>query len=293
LGCFRQLICSTGLYDGVMSESPYYIVNAFTAEGQHGNPAAVVVDANDVTEASMQSMATRIGLSETAFVQDSNVATRRVRFFTPTTEIDLCGHATIATWSLLHQLGKMPKGVYTQETGAGILAVDVQDELTFMEQAKASFYEAIPAAEIAPLLGITVQECSKTLQPRIVSTGVKDLLVPIADKAVLAKVRPDLGAITRFSEQHDISGFHVFTLLGGGESIAAARNFAPKDGIPEESATGTSNGALLCYLRQQGVLPRKQTYRIEQGEAMGELSYVYGRFIDDVVWVGGQATRVS
>jgi PhzF family phenazine biosynthesis protein len=276
-----------------MSETPYHIVNAFTAEGQHGNPAAVVVDTNALTEVAMQSMAAKIGLSETAFVQDSDIADYKIRFFTPTTEMDLCGHATIATWSLLHKLGKVPTGSYVQETGAGILAVDVQDNLTFMEQAKAAFYETVSAADIAPLLGITTEECSETLPMRVVSTGVKDLLVPITDKMVLAGLRPDLDGIEAFSKQHDISGFHVFTLLDNEQSTAAARNFAPKDGIPEESATGTSNGALLCYLKQQGVLPQKEVHRIEQGEAMGQLSYIYGKFVGDTVWIGGQATIIQ
>jgi predicted PhzF superfamily epimerase YddE/YHI9 len=78
-------------------------------------------------------------------------------------------------------------------------------------------------------------------------------------------------------------------LLEQSESIASARNFAPVDGIDEEAATGTSSGALLCYLQKYGRLPQQDMYRIEQGEAMGCLSYIYGTFVDNIVWVGGNA----
>jgi PhzF family phenazine biosynthesis protein len=188
-------------------------------------------------------------------------------------------------------LGEVPMGVHTQETGAGILEVDIQKTgLTFMEQTKATFFEEIPRSEVATILSISEEDFNPALPPQIVSTGIRDLLVPVQSKAVLARLRLNLPAITAFSEQHDISGFHMFTLLEGEGSLASARNSAPRDGIPEENATGTSNGALLCYLRRRGMLPTQPVYRIEQGEAMGQLSYVYGMFKGDIVWAGGEAT---
>jgi len=274
--------------------SEVHIVRAFTANGEHGNPAGVVVAADNLTDQAMLKQADSIGLSETAFVCDSDRATKKVRFFTPTVEEPLCGHATIATWSLLHQMGAITAGSYTQETKAGILAVEVQNTgLVFMEQAPAAFYDNIAPANIASMLALDTADLSSVLRPQIVSTGIKDLLVPVRDKVALSRIQPDLAAIARFSKQHDISGLHVFTLLGGGESLASARNFAPADGIPEECATGTSNGALLCLLKSRGLLPAQPTYRIEQGESMGQLSYVYGTFKGDVVWIGGYATSAS
>jgi PhzF family phenazine biosynthesis protein len=271
-----------------------YIVNAFTAEGQNGNPAGVVLGADDLSEQDMLRIAASIGLSETAFVSKSTKATRRVRFFTPTVEVPLCGHATIATWSLLHQLSLVPVGMHTQETGAGVLKVTVRDDgLVFMEQATAEFFDEIAPVEVAGFLGIDVADFDMTLRPQIVSTGLRDLLVPVANRQVVAKLQPDLEGIAAFSRQHDISGFHVFAMLGKELSLAAARNFAPADGIPEECATGTSNGAMLCYLRANNVLPQQATYRIEQGEAMGRLSYIYGTFKGARIWIGGEATTIE
>jgi PhzF family phenazine biosynthesis protein len=267
-----------------------YIVNAFTAKGKNGNPAGVILRADDLDEQRMLAIAASAGLSETAFVSESNCATHRVRFFTPIIEEPLCGHATIATWSLLHKLGKLKVGTFTQETQAGLLKVEIQDDgLVFMEQAKVVFSEEIAPTEIANLLGITEDDFHATLLPKIVSTGIKDLLVPLANKSVLAKLQANLDGVADFSRRHGISGFHAFALLNESKSVASARNFAPADGIAEECATGTSNGALLCYLKDRNSLPERDIYRIEQGQAMGRLSHIYGTFRDGIVWVGGEA----
>jgi PhzF family phenazine biosynthesis protein len=272
-----------------MSEN-LHVVNAFTANGENGNPAGVVLGADSLSRAAMLSIAATLGLSETAFVSESDTATYKVQFFTPELEEPLCGHATIATWTLLHELEGLSSGAYTQETEAGLLEVAIHDDgLIFMEQTAASFYEEIIATDIADMLGLQEIDFHDTLPPQIVSTGIKDLLIPIVDSSVLKKLKPDFGAISAFSKQHRVSGFHVFGLLEAEDSLASARNFAPADGIHEECATGTSNGALLSYLRARQVLPTQDIYRIEQGEAMGRLSYVYGTFKGDTVWIGGHA----
>jgi PhzF family phenazine biosynthesis protein len=190
----------------------------------------------------------------------------------------------------LHKSGQLSAGTYTQETKAGLLKVAIQnDGLVFMEQTKAAFFDEIEPAEIAGMLGVEVRDFHASLRPQIVSTGIKDLMVPMIDKSILARLRPNLEAIANFSRRHDISGFHVFALLENEQSLASARNFAPADGIPEECATGTSSGALLCYLKSKSALPERNIYRIEQGEAMGRLSYIYGMFRDGIVWIGGEA----
>lgn len=271
-----------------------HTVNAFTADGRNGNPAGVVLDATGLNDTQMQGIAKVVGLSETAFVCTDTQATHRLRFFTPTTEVDLCGHATIATWSLMHQRGMHNAGLYTQQTQAGLLQVSISPNgLVFMEQARARFYEKIPTTAIAPLLGMSQEDFYPDVPPQIVSTGIRDLLVPAMSKSVLARLQPNLEAIAAFSRQHAISGLHVFALLPDGDSIASARNFAPADGIDEEAATGTSNGALLCYLKKYGRLKDQSPYRIEQGESMGKLSYIYGKLVRGTVWIGGEAKVIN
>jgi PhzF family phenazine biosynthesis protein len=275
-----------------MSERAAYIVNAFTARGEHGNPAGVVLDADDLHEDQMLAIAQQVGLSETAFVSKGNDAATRVRFFTPTEEVALCGHATIAAWSLLKSLKRVSNGNHIQQTIAGNLGVTIRDDITFMEQTPPRFYETVSTNIITELLGIETDDLHPTLPSQLVSTGLKDVMVPVRDAEVLERLQPQTEAIKAFSRQHDSYSLHVFALTQG-ESLASARNFDPAHGIPEECATGTSNGGLLCYLNQQGVLPTQDIYRVEQGRAMGQLSYIYGRFVDQTVWIGGNATLMA
>ncbi len=266
-----------------------YTVSAFTAHGKGGNKAGVVLNAAMLSEAQMLSIAKALGYSETAFITPSNVATHKVRFFTPTEEVDLCGHATVATWALLHMQGLKP-GVYSQETMAGNLGVIINgDGTVYMQQTRPHFLKKVPLKEIEIVLGINGKDFSSELEPQIVSTGLQDLLVPVRDKAVLNNMKPSFEKMVKLSKHYDVTGLHVFALNGADNPVASARNFAPRVGIDEESATGTSNGALLCYLKENGTLKGDGEFCIEQGEVMDNLSFVLGKFIDGRVWVGGEA----
>ena len=269
-------------------------VNAFTANSKGGNPAGVVLKAEGLSDVQMLSIAKQAAYSETAFITNSPVATRRVRFFTPTEEVDLCGHATIASWSYMFRQGLVTSGDYTQDTKAGLLKVTVSgDGLVYMQQTKADFFEEVDAAEIAPILKISTSDFNPYLKPQIVSTGLRDLFVPVASEAVLNSIKPDLETMTEISRKYAVTGLHVFALTLDQESVVAARNFAPLYGIDEESATGTSNGAMLCYLKSYKALPDQAEYRIEQGKTMHQLSHIYGTFKDDIVWVGGRASMIK
>lgn len=269
-----------------------YTVSAFTANDGGGNKAGVVLDADELSDDQIQAIAKELAYSETAFVSTSDVATYKVRFFTITEEVDLCGHATIATWSLLFQKGFIEQGMHSQETLAGTLGIIVSDDgAVFMQQTEPQFLERVGVTDIMPILGIDETGFDTSLQPQIVSTGLKDLFVPISNKATLMRLQPDFDKMIDLSKKHGVTGLHVFTL--DEVNTAVARNFAPLVGIDEESATGTANGALLCYLKEHDKLQEQDVYRIEQGEGLGQLSHILGKFIDDRIWVGGQASLLA
>ncbi len=240
-----------------------YHVNAFTADSSGGNPAGVVLEADNLNDTQMLTIAKEVGFSETAFISESDKATKKLRFFTPTEEVDLCGHATIASWSLMRHKQLVNVGVSNQDTLAGLLKVDVRaDGLVYMEQTDVQFYETIEPKKLISILGINETDFNESLKPLIVSTGLKDLIVILKDEAVLNNLNPDLDAMASFSKTNDITGMHIAALHKDKSAVAAARNFAPLVGINEESATGTSNGALLCYLRKHNALPYQQEYKI-------------------------------
>ena len=270
-----------------------YSVNAFTANGEGGNPAGVVLNADSLSDEQMHKIAVEMGFSETAFLSQSKSADYCVRFFTTTDEVALCGHATIASWSLLRELNTISDGAYTQETKSGLLSVEIAENVVYMQQAPPEFDEIVPVSAIAPILGVKEDSFSEELKPQVVSTGLRDLIVIVNDEDILNSIKPDFDSMKDVSKKYDITGLHVAAILEDTASFVAARNFAPLVGIDEEAATGTSNGALLCYLKDKKALPWKQEYRIEQGKEMNCLSYIFGKFINGDIWIGGTATVIG
>jgi PhzF family phenazine biosynthesis protein len=276
-------------------------LNAFARTTRGGNPAGVVLDADRLAETSMQKIAARVCLSETAFVQKSAAADFKIQFFTPAAEVDLCGHATIGVFSLLFGLRRIPAGRYSQETKAGILGVEVQaDGTVFMEQTLPFFEKAVDRGDVAGTLGIGLDSLAPDMPVQIVSTGLRDIIIPIISLRALSSLEPDLDRIAAISQKHGAVGYHAFSLETKHKSTAHCRNFAPLYGIPEEAATGTSSGALACYLFKQGKITEEQARRLvfEQGYGMRRPSEILVRLEignNEItgVQVGGKATAVK
>ncbi|TCI23340.1 PhzF family phenazine biosynthesis protein [Exiguobacterium sp. SL-9] len=274
-----------------------YVVHAFSKDGVGGNAAGVVLDADVLTESEMKRIAKDVGFSETAFVSHSNCADVRIRFFTPEEEVDLCGHATIAAFHVLKERDLLGSGRFTQETKAGVLEVEIRDDLTIMMQQRLpEFFPVTDQQEIADSLKVPLESLDDRLPIQIGFTGLRDVLIPIKSLTELLSIRADFQKVREVSQRYDVVGYHLFTLETLGDATAHTRNFAPLYGIDEESATGTSNGALACYLFQQNIVPRntlrfvmEQGYVMElQSEVVVELTAM-GEDITQVK-VGGKAT---
>lgn len=248
-----------------------YKLTSFPNGKNGGNKAGVVLSADSLLDNDMQRIAKEVGFSETAFVSESDKATFRVRFFTPTDEVDLCGHATIATWNLLRDLKIIKKGHFSMETNVGILNIEVGKKDVFMEQLKPEFFKSVEQYEIYDCF-YEDRFLDITLPPMIVSTGMKEIFVPVKDVETLHKLHAKPKNIERLSEKYGVIGIHAFAL--DDKVDAYGRNFAPILGIDEESATGTSNGALACYLNKY-VSPQKDEYVLRQGYSMSMPSEIY------------------
>lgn len=278
-----------------------YTLNSFAKSIEGGNPAAVVLNADALSENDMKKIAGIIGFSETAFIMKSNKADFKVRFFTPTEEVDLCGHATVGVFSLLLSLGKVKPGVYTQETRAGILKVEANKDMSIiMNQTTPSFYEIISKSEIADSLNITTAGIQEDLPVQVVSTGLRDIIVPIKNIEILKSIRPDFDKVSAVSRKYNSTGYHLFTFETVNGADAHCRNFAPLYGISEESATGTSSGALASYLFNHDKITPKTAENIvfEQGYTMKKPSEIivslkiHDKNIIEVK-VGGKALNLS
>jgi len=250
------------------------LVNSFTVNGKGGNPAGVVFNADTLSDAQKLKIAQAVGYSETAFVSNDNEADYEVSFFTTTGEVDFCGHATLATFSLMYQKGIITAGSYLQRTKAGILSVNIEPNgKVVMDQQLPQKLGSFSYKEISNSIGIESSILASTKLPiDIISTGLPDVIIPVPN-GCLDAIKPNDELIADFCEKHNVVGFHVFELCHSESKLTAScRNFAPLFGISEESATGTSNGALACYLSEHTALA--YDYVFEQGRAMNCTSLI-------------------
>lgn len=266
-----------------------YVTSAFSKNNKGGNKAGVVLDKQDLTIAQKMVIAKELGYSETVFVSDSRKADFKLQYFTPTEEVPLCGHATIAAFFVLRLLNVLDRQNYSIETKAGLLHIRVQEDgLIFMEQNCPAYFNILRPDVFTGCIEKDFIECNLPIQ--IVSTGLKDIMLPIDSKAHLEELSPDLKRMAEMSKENGVVGVHAFTLIKESDITAICRNFAPLYGIDEEPATGTSNCALACYLFKYQ--EKKPQYIFEQGHSMGETSQIVVNIIfhGDViksVYVGG------
>ncbi|KKO06026.1 hypothetical protein LCGC14_0070380 [marine sediment metagenome] len=156
------------------------ILNAFTENDKGGNPAGVVLNADALSHENKLEIAKKVGLSETAFVSSSNTADFKLDFYTPTKQIAHCGHATIATFSYLKQMGLLKGKTSSKETIDGNRRIEIQGDLAFMEQLAPSYVDPSKEEnEILKSLGLTKADLLPNAPIKVVNTGNSFLLIPV------------------------------------------------------------------------------------------------------------------
>ena len=268
----------------------YFIVDAFTSKPFGGNPAGVVLLGQGGAfppEELMLKVAAELRYSETAFVQQQGPAEFTLRYFTPKGEVDLCGHATIASFGVLFSQGFVPEGTRClNHTLAGDLDVIVGEQV-MMQMAPPRVVEVpIDIPRLLRIMSVPDKGVT-TLPPEVVSTGLPDIILPVDGVETLNALTPDMDALAALSSELQVVGVHAFALADDGYT-AHVRNFGPLYGIPEESATGTANAALTHYLARHGIIGGDAECRFLQGEAMDRPSVVMTRLTPDgTIHVGG------
>ncbi len=271
----------------------YFIVDAFTTQPFGGNPAGVVL-LDDVfpSEKFMQQVAAEFRYSETAFVLRNSETEFIVRYFTPAVEVDLCGHATIATFGTLYKLGIIADGTMCiNHTLAGDLQVRVGEKV-MMQMAEPQVIDTAVEVELLHRI-MGVKSLHSILPVQVVSTGLPDIIMPVDSIDELNALSPDMDALAQLSDQLNVTGVHAFAMSEDGYT-AHVRNFGPLYGVPEESATGTANAALTHYLHHNGLMQAPAECRFIQGEAMQRPSVVATTLLEDgTIWVGGDSAIVA
>ena len=273
----------------------YYIVDAFTSEPFGGNTAGVVLlDGDFPCDKLMQQVAAELRYSETAFVKQHGRDEFAVRYFTPAGEVDLCGHATIATFGLLCREGVVADGATClNHTLAGDLKVKTGAQVMMQMAHPQLVAQSLDAERLHRIMMDGTVIGWPDLSIEIVSTGLPDIIMPVAGLEALNALRPDMAALAALSRELSVVGVHAFALADDGYT-AHVRNFAPLYDIPEESATGTANAALTHYLHRCGLVEPGDLCHFLQGEAMGRPSEVVTTLDDEGrIWVGGQCCIVA
>lgn len=286
-------------------------VDAFTTKIFTGNPAAVVIEADDLSKSDMQRIAREMNLSETVFISKptDSEADIRIRWFTPKQEVDLCGHATIAAFHVLAEEGNFDLEVnepqsFVIQTRSGNLIVDVE-----WKDLHPYIKFSLPIPKFTPYpgdltalcgaLGIAEIELSERTKPQVTDKGY--CFVPLRDYESLKTLEPTESLLKKLHERHKITGVAVVTTDTGDKDIDwHMRFFAPALGVMEDPVTGSANGPMAAFLWTNGYLDDKKklfTFKAAQGRFVNRpgLVSVFLKIRDnqiDELQIGGEAVTV-
>jgi PhzF family phenazine biosynthesis protein len=249
-------------------------VDAFTNKPFGGNPAAVCVLPQPVPDEWMRNVAREMNLSETAFLTPHDGGFR-LRWFTPSVEVDLCGHATVASAHVLWQDGHLAAGQQARfHTRSGLLLADRRGDWIELDF-PAKMVAAAPApAELLPALGVA--------QAAFVGKNAFDYLVEVDSEETLRKLAPDHSTLRRIP----VRGV-IVTARSSGEFDFVSRFFAPGSGIDEDPVTGSAHCALGPYWSER---LGKSEFTAFQASPRGGVVRV--KIEGDRVLLGGQAVTV-
>jgi len=279
----------------IMATRRIHTVDVFTATPLKGNPVAVILDGDGLTDDQMQAIANWTNLSETTFVLPSGQGPSHyaLRIFTPRAELPFAGHPTIGSAHALLAAGLVTpdNGIITQHSAVGPVEVAVPDD---WREAGLSFrlppHQISPAPEpeaLAAALGTV-----PLAPPAIVNVGPRWVIVEAADHGVVERLQPDYAALADYDRRHATTGLTIFGHTGDEAGTLVVRSFAPADGIDEDPVCGSGNGAVAAYRQAVGKAGEGDSYTASQGFAVGRAGRVNIRYAADGIHVGGRAVTV-
>jgi PhzF family phenazine biosynthesis protein len=250
---------------------PIWQADSFTSEPFRGNPAAVCILSGFPSDTWMQAVAAEMNLSETAFlVADGD--SYRLRWFTPVAEVELCGHATLASAHVLWESGTAHADRRIRfKTMSGELAANRHDDLIELDFPARPPREAEPPPGLVDTLGV---------EPQWIGRNTEDYIVVLADEGAVRATAPDFAALRRVTAL----GVMVTAPAAGGDHDFVSRFFAPAIGIDEDPVTGAAHCCLAPYWAR-----RLGTDRLRGFQASARGGTVHVRLAGDRVVLGGHA----
>ncbi len=250
-----------------------YQIDAFTKQPFNGNSAAVIF-ADDLTDEEMQAIAKEMNLSETAFISSSDKADLKLKWFTPAIEVELCGHATIASLHYLAERNIIQRNSpITFETLSGVIECLVDDDTYYMKL-PVPIFEKFESRydDIINTLGIDQNDLDDQYPFILQNNG--NLFIYVRSLEAIKNLKPNFKELVKLSkEEGEFTEVTVFSLeTVEAENDAHLRFFAPYYGIDEDPVTGSANGPLLLVMRKLGLIEKDtegKTFTFEQGDFLG------------------------
>lgn len=266
-----------------MKERKFAQVDVFTAVPYKGNPVAVVLDAEGLSDAEMQTFANWTNLSETTFVLPATdpAADYRVRIFTPKAELPFAGHPTLGTAHAVLGAGlaEAKDGRLVQQCAVGLVDLTVGEGALSFKLPRYSLAE-LSDPEATAWIGAAVKGAVQA-----VNVGPVWLVAELAEVAALENLAHDPARLTRYYEATGMTGATLFAVEGG---RVVVRSFAPGDGIPEDPVCGSGNAAVAAFRLLAGQIGAGDSYVASQGRQVGRDGYVRVRIDGADVHVGGE-----
>lgn len=255
-----------------------YHVDAFTSEPFRGNSAGVVLHADGLSEAQMQLIARELRHSETAFLLTSDDSDVRIRYFTPTVEVPICGHATVAAHYVRAKALGLGDCTVWQTSLAGRHRVEIHaekdDYRISLEQGTPEFEPPLDdeiRAAIITALHLTEDDMLPGLPIQVASTGHSKVMIPLKPGVDIDALSPNLPALTALSQKIGCNGFFPFQIRPG-KNETDGRMFSPAIGIVEDPVTGNANGPMGAWLVHHNLMAHDgNMLRVQghQGRALG------------------------
>jgi trans-2,3-dihydro-3-hydroxyanthranilate isomerase len=280
-----------------VASTPFVIADVFSDRPLAGNQLAVFTDASAIPEALLQPLAREMGFSETVFVlPPRGDGAARIRIFTPANELPFAGHPVLGTAVTLAITRSLDDVVL--ETGRGDIPVALRERSAdrgfgVMRQPLPTVAPHPDPGRVLAALGVA----GSTLPVEVYDNGVPHVFVTLPDEAAVARLDPDLSALTRLARE-DGQPIVGFNCIAGNGRAWKTRMFAPADGVSEDPATGSAAGPLACHLARHGRIRFGEEIEISQGVEIGRPSTLFATAHGSegmiaAVNVGGSALLVA
>ncbi|MGJ9458972.1 PhzF family phenazine biosynthesis protein [Oceanobacillus sp. CF4.6] len=287
-----------------MGKINYSIVDVFSQGKYTGNQLAVFKNAENLSDSEMQQIAKEINYSETTFILSDTKKNNGydVRIFTPNEEVPFAGHPTLGTAYIIQNeiIGEpIEKLILNFKTGQIPVSFDKQEKILWMKQNKPTFVRIFDTNKVSNVLNLDKEYIDDRFPIQEVSTGLPVIVVPLKSLEAIKKVRINKEKYFELIEHTDAKAIMVFSPeTYSVDNNLNVRDFADYFGIPEDAATGSSNGCLASYLVKYRYFDKSEiNIRVEQGYEIKRPSLLFLEASDEngeiIVNVGGKVEKIA